>query len=69
MFHENAIHSTIQEWIQEYAQDPVQPMTDLVNFTLSCSGCPGTIEKHELQDSDTIPEVLERLQNQFNSVF
>lgn len=60
---EASLETLVTDFLESYAEDANQSLTDLVNFVLRCCGTKQEITSYDVEDADTIPETLTQLQD------
>ena len=61
----DGIEEASENWIVAYQGEPHESLAQLVTFLFRLCGCTATITSDEVQDSEHVDDVLERIQDEF----
>lgn len=58
----------LNEWCHLFVEDSVCAALEILNLVIASSGCPNQIQRHQIQDIDSITDSLDDLQASFDLV-
>ncbi|KAL7752488.1 cohesin complex subunit [Sorochytrium milnesiophthora] len=61
-----SIQLLVINWVKLYNEDADEALLRLVNMIVHSTGCPGSLNKEQFADQESVADWLEELQNQFD---
>ncbi|SGZ15754.1 BQ5605_C029g10698 [Microbotryum silenes-dioicae] len=63
----SALETTVEDWFEQYSEEPGPAMAELVNFLLRSCGCNSSVDEHQAVDEDGVVETLSDIQDEFKN--